>query len=310
MATILDKFVKNLQGTRATRTVLAYERTARSFLEFLDQRSCPTQNDIEQFLARPLVSGSPRAAATRNHELAGIRSLARLMKSTGTWQNNPTKGIRFAKESRKDPTFLFQSELRQLFEAAAETDDAIERSRNIAIIALLSQLGLRVHELVSLNIPQVDTRSNTLLGVHGKGDTRIDMPMSEEVTSILAEWIATRSAWAASVEPALFVTGKTRTRVSVRSVERLVTSLWSKCGSTKRISPHSLRHTTGTLLITLGIDISSVGDLLRHGSLDVTRRYVGLVGARRRVAVQKLAITIPPEVIPRQEGEPRSVQPI
>ncbi len=229
------------------------------------------------------------------------------MKKQGTWQNDPTNDIPFAKEARKDPTFLMRGELGRLFEAAANESDSIRRARNLAIIALLSQLGLRVHELAGLNTAQVDLPSRTLLGVHGKGDTQIDLPLSDEVTSILAEWTLEREAWAASEEQALFITKKAGTRMSIRAIQRLVTRLWAKCGSAKRISPHSLRHTTATLSITLGTDISAVGDLLRHSSLDITRRYIGLVGARRRAAVEKLAVTIPRDVIPTRLDPSRSV---
>ncbi len=80
----------------------------------------------------------PRSAATRNHDLAGIRALATFMKKQDTWQDDPTVDIPFAKESRKDPTFLMRGELGQLFEAAANDEDTTRRARNLAIVALLS----------------------------------------------------------------------------------------------------------------------------------------------------------------------------
>ena len=304
----IQPFLENVRRTRTYRTALAYERSARTFLAVLGKRGvCPTQNDIERLLARPLVSGRPRSAATRNHELAGIRSLATFMKKQGTWQNDPTNDIPFAKESRKDPTFLMRGELVRLFEAAANDEDQGSRARNLAIVAVLSQVGLRVHELVMLDASQVDIETRTLVGVRGKGDTRIDLPLSKEVANILRQWLAARRAWTNQDEPALFVTNRSAGRMSIRSIQRLVTTLWAKCGSTKTISSHSLRHTTATLSITLGIDISAVGDLLRHSSLDITRRYIGLVGARRRAAVEKLAVTIPPSVISMTSELPRSV---
>lgn len=287
---------------------MAYERSARAFLAFLGERGdSPSPNDVDRFLASPLVSGRPRSAATRNHELAGIRALAIFMKKQGTWHDDPTNDVPMAKESRKDPTFLLRGELGRLFQVAANDSDSVRRARDLAIIALLSQVGLRVHELVALNTAQVDVPSRTLLGVHGKGDTRIDLPMSDEVTRMLVKWIVVREAWANSEERALFITRKTAARISIRSVQRLVTALWAKCGSAKRITAHSLRHTTATLLITLGTDISAVGDLLRHSSLDITRRYIGLVGERRRSAVEKLAVTIPREIVPSRQCESRSV---
>jgi integrase/recombinase XerC len=287
---------------------LAYERTARSFLSFLGKRGdYPQPNDVERFLARPLVSGRPRSAATRNHELASIRALADYLRKQGAWQNNPTNDIPFAKESRKDPTFLMRRELARLFESASTDKNSTRRARNLAIVALLSQLGLRVHELVALNTSQVDVPSCTLLSVCGKGDTRVDLPMSRELAHIVSSWVSERAAWVAPGQPALFITNKTGGRISIRSVQRLITALWAKCNSAKTITPHSLRHTTATLSITLGTDISAVGDLLRHSSLDITRRYIGLVGARRRAAVEKLAVTIPRDVIPTRPDPSRSV---
>ncbi len=197
MTRLLDEFARNLRGTRSPRTASAYERTARAFLAFLGKhQECPTENNVEQFLIRPTTLGQQRAASTRNHELASIRALAKFLKKQDIWPNDPTEGIPFAKESRKDPTFLLQAELGRLFEAAAKDEDATRRARNLAIVALLSQLGLRVHELVALNIAQVDIPSRTLLGVRGKGDTRIDLPLSEEVASIFAHWLKARAAWA------------------------------------------------------------------------------------------------------------------
>ena len=304
----LDEFARNLRGTRSPRTVLAYERTAQAFLASLGKRSdSPTQIDVEQFLIRRTIAGPPRSASTRNHELASIRTLGKFLKKRGVWKNDPTVDIPFAKESRKDPTFLMRGELRKLFEEAANDVNASCRARNLAIVALLSQLGLRVHELVALNTAQVDIPSRTLLGVRGKGDTRVDLPMSKEVASIVSSWISARAAWADPGEPALFVTKKAGKGMSIRFVQRLVAALWSKCGSAKTITPHSLRHTAATLSITLGTDISAVGDLLRHSSLDITRKYIGLVGARRRAAVEKLAITIPREGIPMRPDPSRSV---
>ena len=304
----IQPFVEYIRGIRAPRTASAYERTARAFLIFLGKnQECPTENNVEYFLVRLTVSAQTRAASTRNHELASIRALAKFLKKQGVWKDAPTVDIPFAKESRKDPTFLLRGELGRLFEAAANDANTTRRARNLAIVALLSQLGLRVHELVALNVAQVDIPSRTLLGVCGKGDTRVDLPMSEEVVSIVASWIAARTIWADPGESALFITKKAAGRVSIRSVQRLVTALWSECSSAKTITPHSLRHTAATLSITLGTDISAVGDLLRHSSLDITRKYVGLVGARRRAAVEKLAVTIPREVVPTRLDEPRSV---
>lgn len=300
-------FAVYLRATRAPRTASSYERTASAFLAFLDKREKkPTRDDVEQFLLRPLQKGSPRAASTRNHELAGIRTLAHAFVKDGIWRDDPTSEIPFAKESRRDPTFLLQHELGKLFRAAAMEADPFHRARDVAIVAVLSQLGLRVHELVALDVDQVDVEARSVFGIRGKGNTRVDLAMSAPVAAILKAWIATRASFADAAEPALFLTQRTGARVSVRTIQRLISKRWATCSRSKTITPHSLRHTTATLSIMLGTDISAVGDLLRHSSLDITRRYIGLVGERRRAAVDKLAVTIPPEILPK-ECQPRSV---
>ncbi len=301
MDSCLDRFQQQLTAIRAPRTVLTYRRVAETFLTFLEgnANAQPTQNDVEQFLARPTATGFRRSIASRNQELAGVRALATFLRKSGTWTLDPTEEIPFLKESRRDPAFLTTGELARLFEVTAREPEEPLRARNLAILALFSQLGLRVHELVRLDFDQADLVSNTLLGVWGKGGTRVDLPLNAKTADILNRWMTARGELVDDAEAALFVnmSGHSRTRLSIRSTQRLIARLWSKCASPKRISCHSLRHTTATLAITLGVDVSGVGDLLRHTSLDVTRRYIHLVGARRREAVDRLAVTIPSSVI-------------
>jgi site-specific recombinase XerD len=304
MTSFLERFADHIRGLRAPRTVIAYRRIAGAFLASLgDSEREPPSSDVERFLGRPRKDGEPRCASTRNQELAALRALASLARTDGRWTQNPTEGLHFAKESRKDPVFLTSAELAKLFAVAASENDQTRRARNIAIVALLSQLGLRVHELVALESAQVDVGSMTLLGVHGKGGTRVDLPMSARVTRLLEAWLLARKSVVGVGEPALFVAGR-GCRLSVRSVQRLIDALWSRCGSPKHATCHSLRHTTATLSITLGTDVAAVGDLLRHGSLDVTRRYIGMVGERRRAAVDRLGATIPASVLTPGESSP------
>jgi hypothetical protein len=89
-------------------------------------------------------------------------------------------------------------------------------------------------------------------------------------------------------------------------VQRLVESLRLATGTKKHFSCHSLRHGTATISLTLGIDISTVAELLRHSNLNTTRRYAHLVDVRRRDAVNRLGATIPPAVLPPSIREPLS----
>jgi hypothetical protein len=196
-------------------------------------------------------------------------------------------------------------EVRQLFLAAARIEQPIARSRALAALALLSQLGLRVHELVALDIHQVDLVTGTLVALRGKGTTEHDLPLNNQSMALLALWISDRKGAAKEGENALFVSSR-GTRISIRTVQRLVESLRLATGTKKRFSCHSLRHGTATIALTMGIDISTVAEVLRHSNLNTTRRYVHLVDVRRRDAVDRLGATIPPAVLPPSIREPRS----
>jgi site-specific recombinase XerC len=298
MSTNLQRFLEHLRGTRAPRTVGSYWRIVHAFAAFIGNiESQPSQYDVERFLARPLKCGRARSAATRNQELAAIMAFATFLRKTGDWGSDPTKDIDFAKEPNRDPVFLMAGELRRLFEIAGNEADTTIRARDLAIIAVLSQAGLRVHELVSINVEQVDLDTNTLLAVSGKGGTCAELPLSIETALLLRAWLAERSSMAMESESALFVSRR-GWRMSIRCVERTIERLRRKMGSQKQFSPHSLRHTMATLELYFGSDLATVGELLRHASLDTTRRYVHLLDERRRDAVTRLAKTIPLSVLP------------
>jgi transcriptional regulator of met regulon len=134
------------------------------------------------------------------------------------------------------------------------------------------------------------------VSVHGKGDTVHDLPLNTPTIALVSSWLADRSKVGREGETALFVSSR-GSRISIRAVQRLVERLRQKTGSAKHITPHTLRHSAATLALTLGTDLSTVADLLRHSDLNTTRRYLHLVDERRREAVRKLAVAIPPDIV-------------
>ena len=115
-------------------------------------------------------------------------------------------------------------------------------------------------------------------------------------------WLEERRTLAADSEHALFVSPSGR-RMSIRSVQRLVVKLRQAMGTAKRVTPHTFRHTCATLALTMGTDLSTVSDLLRHADLNVTRRYLHLVDKRRREAVCRLEVALPSDVVSAARDE-------
>lgn len=302
MRTHLDAFVRHLLADHhAPRTVKTYRAIFASFAAFRAGTTPPSRAEIEEFLARPRRDGKPRAATARNQELSALRSFAAFARRELNWATTPTEGIPFVREAPHDPAVLSAPELAQLFETAAATSRRGERARDLALLAVLSQVGLRVHEAVGLDVSQVDLTSATLVAVHGKGGTVHDLPLNAPAVALLAALLGDRRAEAQ--ERALFVSQR-GTRLSIRAAEALLARLRKRMGSAKHITPHTLRHTAATLTLTAGTDLSTVAELLRHSDVNTTRRYLHLVDTRRREAVRRLESTVPAAVLPIPSPRP------
>lgn len=303
----LEAFARHLASVNhAPRTVKTYRTIIGSFQAFTPSRSGPPSHaEVEAFLARPRRDGAPRAATARNQELAALRVFARFAVRDLGWETNPTEGIPVVREAPRDPAVLTGSELGQLFEAVARTSRPRDRARNLALVAVLSQAGLRVHEAVGLDLAQVDLAGGTLLAVHGKGGTVHDLPLNAPAAALLGAWMAERRTLPG--ERALFLSQCQR-RLSIRTVESLIQRVRAAMGTGKKITPHTLRHTAATLTLTAGTDLATVAELLRHSDLNTTRRYLHLVDTRRREAVRRLEGTVPPSVLPPVKSASTSAQ--
>src|SRR5581483_2794029 len=132
--------------------------------------------------------GGRRSASTRNQELAALRAFAKLAGREGRWPTNPTDGVPFVREAPRDPAVLTAPEVRRLFLAGAQEPAGPARARNLAALAVLAQIGLRVHELVGLDVAQLDLASGTVVGVKGKGGTVHDLPLNAPTVALLTAW--------------------------------------------------------------------------------------------------------------------------
>jgi integrase/recombinase XerC len=291
----LPTFLRQL-AHRSPRTLKTYGAIVASFFAFVDpdgvQARVPKRADVEAFLARPRVDGGKRSPASWNQELAALRAFVKFARRELGWIENPTDGIPFAREAPHDPAVLSIVEVQRLLLTASTASRPPERSRNLAILAVLASLGLRVHEIEALNLAQFDIPSATLVGVRGKGETVHDLPLNSAAVALLLIYLADRPALAAPGESALFASSR-GTRFSIRSIQRLLKRLRITMGTLKKVTPHTLRHSVATILLTLGVDISTVAEILRHSDLNTTRRYLHLVDERRREAVRRLGTAIP-----------------
>lgn len=176
--------------------------------------------------------------------------------------------IELGKVKERDVEFLELDEVERLIKSAK--GEKLESLRDRAILELLFSTGLRVSELSGLNIENVNLKSGEF-SVRGKGDKIRLVFLSESAKIALNEYTMRRK----DVSPALFVSlkGKEVSRLTPRSIERIVKKYAAKAGIVKKITPHTLRHSFATDLLHNGADIRSVQAMLGHSSITTTQIY-------------------------------------
>ncbi len=220
------------------------------------------------------------SAATVARKISALRSFFRFGQRRKLLQNDPLAGVVGPKVGRFIPVFLTVDETFALLEAPAEKDTYAARDR--AILELLYSTGIRVSELVSRNVTDLDF-TEEVLTVRGKGNKERLVPVGRPAIEAVRGWlpqrlqrIEQRAGRGKTVEKnALFLNGR-GSRLTTRSVERLVKTYGERAGITQIVTPHALRHSFATHLLEMGADLRSVQELLGHASLSTTQRYTHL----------------------------------
>jgi integrase/recombinase XerC len=162
-------------------------------------------------------------------------------------------------------------------------------ARDRAIVVMLLYTGLRLAELVSLDLDdvRVSPRKGLVIVRSGKGDAYREVPLNALVRQVLEEWLIERRTRGVDGERALFV-GRGGRRLAKRSVDDVVRGLGGEAGV--KLSPHTLRHTFLTAMLRQGSDLVLVAELAGHRRLETTRRYSLPSDADRLLAVERLRI--------------------
>ena len=299
MKTHLRSFLEYLRLNRnlSAHTVLAYQSDLTQFLRFLEQyldrpadRIAPTDVDhyaVRAFMGELYDRGQARASSARR--LAAIRSFGRYLRRERQIDREPGAMVATPKQERKVPARLDMREVEQLLAGPDATSPLGRRDR--AILELFYASGLRLSELVGLDLEDINLRSR-LVRVLGKGGKERIVPCNRSAAAALRAYLGDREAIVAraprrdaapgrrrrSVEP-LFVNyrgGRLSTRSVDRLVRRYVAATSRRCG----ISPHALRHSFATHLLERGADLRAIQELLGHARLSTTQRYTHVTAAQ------------------------------
>jgi integrase/recombinase XerC len=314
----LDSFLEYLalNDNASAHTVRAYESDLSQFLTFLagavgKRRADLTPDDfvhshIRAFLADLNKRGNSRSSAAR--KLAAVRAFGKHLRHEGEISGDPAALVGTPRQDHHLPAHLGEAEMSRLLETP-DTSRPLGR-RDRAILELFYASGLRLSELVGLDVEDLNLSSRTVR-VMGKGRKERLVPFNRSTETALRAWLqdwqaltppvpatstapraarsrvlntrnilsSRASAASRSSSTPLFLNylGK---RLSTRSVDRLVRKYVAQCSTRFGISPHALRHSFATHLLERGADLRSIQELLGHARLSTTQRYTHVNAAQ------------------------------
>jgi integrase/recombinase XerC len=281
----------SLEKNASAHTVKSYREDLTQALAFFQGRLAGQSLKPEHLTMRLLraylawLHEQGYAKTTVARRIAAVRSWCRFLCRQGLLQANPADGLRGPRQDRKLPHFLGEEELGRLLETPPT--DTLLGLRDRAILETLYSAGLRVAELTGLNLADVDLDSG-LATVRGKGKRERLALLGPQALTALKQWLAQRATVSprARAQAAVFL-NKNGTRLSTRSVGRLLEKYLAQAGLDPRASPHTLRHSFATHMLDRGADIRSVQELLGHKSLANTQIYTHVTTHRLRDSYHK-----------------------
>lgn len=246
------------------------------------------RDEVVAFLNQPGPDGSPLRPASRNRKLIVLRGFFKYLQREKILriETPPTLQIEWVKVPQIQAPCLTWHDYQALLASFPEKEGTWMQLRDRCLVTMLFHTGIRVHELVSLEVGQVDVAGGTLMGVKRKGNSIQTLPVNSAVLKELHEWFAVRESRAPKTEH-LFI-GRGGKGLGVRQVERRLVDLGKRAGIAIPVTPHALRHLHATELIQRGVNLEVVRRLLNHKSIKTTQRYSHVAFDSLREAVQRL----------------------
>ncbi|HHU29508.1 MAG: tyrosine recombinase XerC [Bacillota bacterium] len=276
----IDLFLSYLQTEKnaSYHTIRCYAEDLAQFISFLENEKIRFPGEIDYLVIRNYLSYLKRNAYERRtvaRKLSAIRSLCRYLNREGLLQDKSWIAVSTPRLGKKLPTFLYVEEMLQLL-SAPDTSKAAGL-RDAAILETLYASGIRVSELVSLDVDDIDLNKRQFI-VMGKGARERLAPLGYFACRAIGDYLRfgreelLRKNTAAAKEKALWL-NKYGKRLSDRGVRRIIKKYVKKASLNSGISPHSLRHSFATHLLNAGADLRAVQELLGHTSISTTQVY-------------------------------------
>ncbi|MEE3319889.1 MAG: tyrosine recombinase XerC [Pseudomonadota bacterium] len=269
-------FLKHLESERrlSPHTVSNYQRDLKEARQVLGQQdwAAVTVHDIRSLVATLHRQG--KSGKTIARQLSTLRTFYRYLMREGIARDNPVVDVRAPKSGKRLPKALDADQVTQLLDAGTDKGDPLSL-RDQAMMELFYACGLRLAELLSLDLDSIDMHAAQLL-VTGKGNKTRQLPMGKPAVTALKRWLKARTLFVKdSAEKAVFLS-KNGKRLSASSVQKRLKQQALKRGLDDHLHPHKLRHSFATHLLESSGDLRAVQELLGHADLATTQVYTHL----------------------------------
>ena len=282
----IDEYLVAFQSQRSKppspRTLQGY----RQDLHQLVARSVPLEPAALERFVSFRQDGQPYAPASRNRLLAAVRGLTQFLVVEGALDSDPTKELENAEVPEEDRVLPTLGQIERAFSFLHGRALTWRRLRDEALFLMLFHLGLRVSELCSLQLEQVNLENLVLTQVQRKGGKYKDAPLNIEAAFGLASWLSCRPDTPGLTE--VFVGSKgTLKPLSERAVQRLLKSLRQQADIPVPLTPHVFRHVLTEMRSEDGTEPFTIQRLLSHGSVKTTMHYLNTSLSRQRRELER-----------------------
>lgn len=293
---LIDNFISYIEITknRSLKTVNNYKRYLYRFFDFakidsISKLNSETVNDFILYMRRQNgTRDGEMKTNTRNYHLIALRMFLKYLAKVDIKSLSPEK-IELAKQQPRQVEFLEKDELKKIIEAPDLTkENELTKLRDKAILELLFSTGLRVSELSNLNKDNVNLNREEF-SIRGKGGKIRVVFISETAKNALKKYLNFRkdTSQALFVRTDLDPKNYSLENLTTRSIQRIVKKYSKIAGITKKVTPHTLRHSFATDLLYEGADIRSVQEMLGHSSITTTQVYTHVTNKRLKEIYDK-----------------------
>ena len=272
----LPRFLAHLSVERrlSAHTDTSYRGDLQRFIAYCDRNHVRTWRSVDSQHVRMFAAAEFRQGSsprTIQRRLSALRSFFNFMLRERALDANPAVGVQAPKARKRLPETMDVDLMTRLLEFRTDTQLGV---RDKAIMELFYSSGLRLAELVGLNLGDVD-RGDRTVRVLGKGSKTRVVPVGKHALDAIARWLKERATLAVNGEQALFVSNR-GTRIGPRAVQKRIAGWARRQGLGRHVHPHLFRHSFATHLLESSQDLRGVQELLGHANISTTQVYTHL----------------------------------